>query len=263
MLDPLELLTPSADQDPKLPLLVYCPGMDGTGTLFYQQIPRLAPYFRIRTIRFTPAVHADWVHLSITLWEKLGSESIYLVGESFGACLALQTAVQVPQQIQRLILINPATSFRKQGILAQGSQLVDYVPLWVYGLSAYGLVPFLANGDRVAPRDRNKLFAAMCSVPLATTAHRLAMLRTFELQGWHVLTMPVLLLASAKDRMLPSVVEARALHNLLPHATIQILPQSGHAALIETQINLSEILNMQGFLPKIGKEGLVSDDILI
>lgn len=38
---------------------------------------------------------------------------VYLLGESFGAVLALAVAAQRPDLVDRLVLVNPATSFQR------------------------------------------------------------------------------------------------------------------------------------------------------
>ncbi len=38
---------------------------------------------------------------------------VYLLGESFGCCLSLAVAVKRPELIDRIVLVNPATSFEK------------------------------------------------------------------------------------------------------------------------------------------------------
>ena len=61
------------------------------------------------------------------------------------------------------------------------------------------------------------------------------------------LNIPTLVVAGAADGLLPSVEEAQKLTNLLPHAKMTVLPQSGHACLLETDINLYEILVKENF----------------
>lgn len=58
----------------------------------------------------------------------------------------------------------------------------------------------------------------------------------------HQLTQPVLLIASKGDRLLPSVAEVKRLARILPNAQVVTLPHSGHACLVEVDIQLLEIL---------------------
>jgi pimeloyl-ACP methyl ester carboxylesterase len=62
------------------------------------------------------------------------------------------------------------------------------------------------------------------------------------------LTQPVLILAGAADRLLPSVLEAERLVNCLSNAKMLVLPESGHTCLLEEDVNLLEIIKDQNFL---------------
>lgn len=64
----------------------------------------------------------------------------------------------------------------------------------------------------------------------------------------HRLTQPILLLAGTADKLLPSVKEAERLVTLLPNAKMVLLPHSGHTCLLETDVNLLDILKSQNFL---------------
>ena len=45
-----------------------------------------------------------------------------------------------------------------------------------------------------------------------------------------------------RSSLLPSVQEAQRLINIFPHGKISILPNSGHACLLEKDINLYQII---------------------
>ena len=59
---------------------------------------------------------------------------------------------------------------------------------------------------------------------------------------------PVLVLAGAADRLLPSLSEAEHLVKALPNAEMVVLPHSGHACLLERDVNLYEIIKERKFL---------------
>jgi pimeloyl-ACP methyl ester carboxylesterase len=100
--------------------------------------------------------------------------------------------------------------------------------------------------------DRKSLLQAMQSLSTEAVSRRLSLLSQFQFnadpirQSKH----PTLILASEADRLLPSPIEARRLQSLLPQAQIQCLPGSGHACLLETQLNLAQILKENQFLPQ-------------
>ena len=76
------------------------------------------------------------------------------------------------------------------------------------------------------------------------------MLSDFDITDEQLLQLqqPVLLLASAADRLLPSLTEVQHLEKFLPHTQTVVLPHSGHACLIEADVNLYEIMKAHKFL---------------
>ncbi len=62
------------------------------------------------------------------------------------------------------------------------------------------------------------------------------------------LTQQILIIAGANDRLLPSTTEALRLGNIFPNSTILVLPESGHACLLEKDINLYEMMHDNNFL---------------
>ncbi len=239
------------------PLLVYIPGMDGTGKLFQSQTKRIASYFDLRCLSIPVRHQGDWMNLAVEMVELIESELafnrerlVYLCGESFGGCLALKTALIAPSLIQRSILVNPASSFNQRPVLGLGVNIMNWIPNWFYDYSTLGFVPFLAQLNRIEAKYSKALLKAMQSLPPQLVSQRLSLLRNFEVSKIELksLNIPTLLIAGAADRLLPSVEEAKRLVNLLPEAKMVVLPHSGHACLLETETNLYNILLEQDFL---------------
>jgi len=84
-------------------------------------------------------------------------------------------------------------------------------------------------------RDRQDLLKTMRSVPPETVLWRLSLVKEFDVDETQLrqLTQPVLVIASALDRLLPSITEARRLVKILPNAQMVVLPYSGHTCLLE------------------------------
>ncbi|MDY6940963.1 MAG: alpha/beta hydrolase [Cyanobacteriota bacterium] len=255
----LRFLNPYPDR-PDRPLFVFLPGMDGTGELLHLQEPALNVTFDVRCLSL-PSRDAqtgwdDLAYQAISLIERelkgRSIRSVYLCGESFGGCLALQTIVRAPELFDRLILINPASAFRKRAWMGWGTPLIRWFSEPIYQLSAFGLLPFLIALDRVSRRDRQRLIAAMQSVSPQAASWRLSLLRDFELDPnrlYHFKN-PVLLLASQGDRLLPSVEEAEQLSRYFPNPQTIVLPDSGHVCLLESEFNLDRLLQETKFLPE-------------
>ncbi|HAC64954.1 MAG TPA: alpha/beta hydrolase [Cyanothece sp. UBA12306] len=242
-----------------IPLFVYLPGMDGTGQLFGKQAQQLSEFFRIRCLSIPQNDCSDWntlVNQTITLIKKelqehISSCPIYLCGESFGGCLAIKIAVNFPELIDKIILVNPASSFSQYPWLSMGVQLTKWMPDFLHRTSTLGFLPFLASLARMERKDYRALLKAMQSVPQSVVSWRLSLLRDFQVTEKQLrqLTQPILTLASDSDRLLPSVTEGKRLVNCFPNGNLAILPDSGHACLLETEVNLAELLGQHNFLP--------------
>ena len=98
----------------------------------------------------------------------------------------------------------------------------------------------------------------MQAVPQASVAWRLSLLKHFAIAPHQLgqLRQPILLIAGAGDRLLPSVEEVQRLEKLLPNARSLILPESGHACLLEQDLYLDEILQAQNFLETHHAQGV-------
>lgn len=254
-------LTPSRLQ-PTYPLFVFLPGMDGTGQLLRTQTAGLERGFDVRCLAIPPDDLTSWDDLTQVVIELIHMEleqspgrPVYLCGESFGGCLAMKVALHSPNLFKRIILVNPASSFNQQLWLSWGSQVTRWLPGVLYHWSSIGLMPFLANLERLAAEDRYALLKAVQSVPQKTSIWRLALLHEFYIPETQLeqLIQPVLLIAGLADRLLPSGAEAQRLSKFLPNAKMLTLPKSGHACLLETEVNLYEILQTHDFLQPISE----------
>jgi pimeloyl-ACP methyl ester carboxylesterase len=249
-------LTPKRLQ-PQYPLFVFLPGMDGTGQLLRSQTAGLEIGFDVRCLAIPRDDLTSWdvltehlLNLIYAELEKRTEQSVYLCGESFGGCLAQKVALAEPQLFERIILVNPASSFHLQPWLNWTTQFTHLVPSSLYEVGALGLLPFLAALGRISKSDRQELLKTMRSVPPETVLWRLSLLREFDVDQRQLgrLHQPVLVIASAEDRLLPSMSEAKRLVKILPNSKMVVLPHSGHACLLETDINLYNIMKANNFL---------------
>ena len=84
----------------------------------------------------------------------------------------------------------------------------------------------------------------MLSVQPQTAAWRLSLLRQFRIDSVlpALVDIPTALIAGEHDRLLPSVLEVRFLHQQLPKSKTTLLPWSGHACLLEKDTNLADLV---------------------
>lgn len=243
-------LTPQRLQ-PDYPLFIFLPGMDGTGQLLRNQTAGLEKAFDVRSLTIPLDDLTNWdvltnsvVSLIQSEIEKVPDRPVYLCGESFGGCLAMKVALHSPQLFDRLILVNPASSFTARPWLALGAQIGRWLPGPLFHLSSISLMHLLGNMERIKVSDRKAFYEAVQSVPQETTIWRMLLLTQFQVSEAELrqLALPILLLGSTSDRLLPSVDEVHRLANIFPNSRVAILPASGHACLLEADINLYEIM---------------------
>jgi pimeloyl-ACP methyl ester carboxylesterase len=244
---------------PKAALLIYLPGGDGTGQLFYRQLAGLEQLFDIRCLEIPNHDLTGWEQLVEQVVALVQAElsqgarpAVYLCGESFGGCLALQVIRRSPELFDHLILINPASAFKRSSWLYWPSFLTYPVPEPLYRIFWIGFLPILAALERIEPADQQTLLKAVQQMPQTTSIWRMSLLREFEFSDAQLqqIHQPTLIVASGRDFVLPSVQEADHLSRLLPQAQSLILPESGHACLLEAKVNLREILASAQFLPQ-------------
>lgn len=261
------MLTPSehpelvvlSQVDDRLPILVFLPGMDGSDLSLRNHFESLATTFDVRCFCIPGDDVTSWVGLVHHLVEPLIAEKksrpdrpIYLCGESFGACLALETISQHPELFDRLILVNPASSFNRRLWRSMGSHILRWVPGKTYRVGAVGLMPFMVASHRVAKHNRQGLRRAMQSVTPEAVVWRLSLLRDFRLNQAKLsqFKSPTLLVAGTMDRLLPSISETRKLADQLQRAQLMRLYGSGHACLLEKDVSLYGLLEQTQFLPE-------------
>ena len=255
----IQLLTMAAVRQ-HLPLLIFLPGMDGSDVSLRQQFDELKDTFDVRCLCLPGDDTTSWSGLVTQLVELVAIEKafqpgrpIYLCGESFGGCLALKTVCHSPDLFERLILINPASSFNRQIWSGLGALMVKPIPTAMYQFGAVGLLLFLISFERVSEDNRQALLQAIRQVTSEAAAWRLSLLRDFQLDEMCLrqFKIPTLLVASALDQLLPSVSEARRLATLLSNAQVITLAHSGHACLLETETSLYQLLDQHQFVPSI------------
>jgi pimeloyl-ACP methyl ester carboxylesterase len=231
--------------------------MDGTGALFCVQTPGLKRHFDIRCLSIPGDDLSSWQEMAAQVIALIRQEDtqkpIYLCGESFGACLALQVISQAPDIASHLILINSASSFNRLPWLHWLSNMTTWIAPMFYRTSALGSLPILAALNRIHPEHHAATLKAMRSVSQATAAWRLSLLSKFRLESLDLRRFrgPALIIASQADRLLPSVEEAHRLAEEFKQPRLHFLPYSGHISLLETEVDLSQILAESGFLPSL------------
>jgi pimeloyl-ACP methyl ester carboxylesterase len=231
---------------PDLPLLVYVTGLDGTGELFYKQLPTLTENYRVVTFRLRDDPRATYNDLAddiATILDDLGEPTATIVGESFGGSVVLYFALIYPKRVERLVIVNSFPHYRRRIRIRLAAFLSSILP-------ARFVIPFrLASAtlgllvDGVTREDRKKILQVLRSVEMKSYARRLQLIAEVNIADRLVeIHAPTLLIATERDLLVPSVREAQEMHSRMPQATVKILKRKGHACLLRDDVRLSDLL---------------------
>ena len=226
--------------------LVLVPGIDGTGLLFYRQIPALERQFAITTTR-----HRDDARSMEDLVEDLDREieraaagrPVTLLGESFGGALTLSYALTHPERVERVVILNSFAHFGSQARLWLGYHLLRATP--------WGMMRIVRqlNASRMhSPQTERDEIDRFHELMRATTREgylsRMRILRDYDIRDQlPSLSVPALYLAADRDTLVPSVEQARLMSELTPSATMRVLEGHGHSCLIAPDLDLAAILD--------------------
>ena len=226
--------------------LVLVPGIDGTGLLFYRQIPALSRSFEVTTTR-----HRDEARsmgdLVADLDQAVASASpdrpVTLLGESFGGALTLSYAVAHPDRVERIVILNSFAHFGSQSRLWLGYYLLRATP--------WGMMRIIrqVNARRMhSPQTERDEIRRYHELMRASTREgylsRLRMLRDYDIRHQlPSLRAPVLYLAADRDTLIPSVEQAQLMADLTPSGTMRVLEGHGHSCLIAPDLDLADILD--------------------
>ncbi|KAK9838483.1 hypothetical protein WJX81_002279 [Elliptochloris bilobata] len=262
----------------ELPLMVYLPGIDGTGLAASRQFPYLVEAFDLRALSVPGHDRTPFPDLVRLIIDYLATEvgaaeperPVYLLGESFGAVLALAVAAQRPDLVDRLVLVNPATAFQRS-IWPRLGSLLPQVPKELYSTIPIALAPVLGNPillaafgvDMSAPLPQQaaafgeglaallpQLQALTEILPPPTLAWKLQLLEAGNKQiedQIKTVQARVLVLTGDGDWLIPSREEGPRLQKLLPRCVLRVMRGRSHALLQEAGINLVALLEEEGF----------------
>ncbi|MEK6407500.1 MAG: alpha/beta hydrolase [Acidobacteriota bacterium] len=228
------------------PLLIYIAGLDGTGQLFFKQIPPLTRSRRVVTFRSREGGRFTYEDLTddlAAIIRDLGEKQATILGESFGGTVALSFALRYPQMVERLVVINSFPRFRNRFTIKLGAMLASGLPfrlLWPVRRAANTLGLLV---DEVSREDRRIFWKAIRTVSGEAYARRLHLIAELDLEDrLSEIRSPALFIAGDRDLLIPSVKEAHAMAARMPNATVKVIRGAGHACLLGNRVRLAELL---------------------
>lgn len=228
------------------PPLVLIPGMDGTGRLFYRQVPLLARRYRVATYRLR-----DDAPDMATLVEDLAQvarttattgDPVVVVGESFGGALALSFALAYPRHVAALVVLNSFPRFLPQRRLWLAIRALQLLP-WEAMPVVRRLTAFRLHSRYTHRSEIRRFMELTRETSRNGYIARLRILRSYDIRDrLGELALPVLFLASERDHLVPAVREAQAMARRIPQAVVRVLPGHGHICLIAPNLDLESLL---------------------
>lgn len=228
------------------PPLIYVPGLDGTGLLFYRQERVLSHRFRVITFRLRDEAR-DMDTLVADIARHLdrvvpdGTPAV-IVGESFGGALAMSFALAHPERVRQLVILNSFSRitpvFKLHLAIASMSVMPWRTMQIVRRLTAWRLHSPHTHKDEI----RRFLMLTAATTRLGYL-NRLRILTRYDLRArLQELRVPTLYLAADQDHLIPSVQQATYMAARVPQATMRVLEGHGHGCFLAPDMDLDLLL---------------------
>jgi pimeloyl-ACP methyl ester carboxylesterase len=220
--------------------------MDGTGELFYRQVPRLSRRFRVATYALRDAA-ADMDTLVADLARVIAAvapdgEPAVLVAESFGGALAMSLALERPALVRALVVLNSFPYFRPQRRLRLAIGAIGIMP-WGAMRVVRRLTAFRLHSRHTHRTEIRRFLRIMAPTTRAGYLSRLRILTRYDVrERLRELAVPTLYLAADRDQLIPSVEQATLMAGRVPRATARVLPGHGHCTFLAPDVDLDAIL---------------------
>ncbi|CAN6929528.1 unnamed protein product, partial [Brassica oleracea] len=274
---------------PGSPLLLYIPGIDGTGLGLIRQHRRLGEIFDVWCLHF-PATDRTPARDIVKIIERTvrseyyrsPNRPVYIVGESVGACLALDVAASNPDIDIVLILANPVTrlnNFMLQPLSSLLEILPDQVPslmednfVFSEGYHQYAAMFESMLNETVTQVGGGLLgdiFAASANLPTLarifpkeTLLWKLQLLKSASASAKsHMYTVKAqtLILLSGRDQWLLNKEDIERLCCALPKCEVREFENNGQFLFLEDGVDLATILKIAYYYRRGKKLDYISD----
>ncbi len=232
------------------PLLIYIPGLDGTGQLFFRQIPSLSSDYSVVTFALRqdpPFDYSDMMQDILEILDQENSEKALFVAESFGSTIGLHFALRYPGRVEQMILVNAFPYFRRRFLLHLGSVLLPLAFYPVIQAVRKSLLKPLLKREHVQEADMNTMFKFSLTQNPAAYRQRMKLIRQLDIrQQLSAIAVPITFVAGGKDKLVPSVREAEFMSAKIPGSRIVVLEDHGHTCMISSTFLLMTILKQAG-----------------
>lgn len=160
--------------------------------------------------------YGEWLK---DIFTALNLEKATLTGISLGGWVSLKFSTTYPERVEKLVLLCPSGAAPQKM-----SFMFRAIACSFFGQKGVDRLIRIINGDQAMQEE-----AIQYSRLIANNfSPRMEVVPIFPDEELERLTMPVLLIAGARDVLLPSKKTAARLQRLLPRLTTVLLPEAGH-----------------------------------
>ena len=227
--------------------LVLVPGLNGTGELFYRQIPSLGRKYRVA--RYTlrddaPHLNALADDLACVIDQVAPVERrAIVVGESFGGAVALTLALTHPERVSALVILNSFAYLNSQLRLRLAIAGLTLVPWRLIG-PMRRLTAFRLHSRQTNRAEVNRFIALTARATRRGYVGRLKLLRDYDVRHrLHEVRHATLFLAADGDHLVPAVAQAQYMTSRVAASRMLVLKGHGHICLIAPDVDLATILD--------------------
>lgn len=230
--------------------------MDGTGQLFYTQVPRLSKSFRVVTysLRDSASEMATLVaDLKSVVDVVSPDDPVILLGESFGGALSLSFALAYPGRVEALVILNSFPAVLPQIRLHLGHAALRFLPWGAMGL-VRRFTAFRMHSPHTTRDELRRFMKLMRATSKEGYLNRLRVLMHYDVREQLAqLRMPALFLAADCDHLVPSVEQARFMSARVRGASMRVLEGHGHICLLAPDLDIALILDAWAPLKRLNR----------
>lgn len=231
------------------PALLFLHGTGGSGKVWFNQLRRFEAAYHVlapdlpgygrtplpETLRSIDDYPAFVQHLM----DALGLERAVLIGNSMGGRVALQLALDAPERVAGLVLVN-ASGLKLPGIPTVNVRETDpaeFASLLFYNPSSRSANPS-SRGANPSTTDPGAIAARLTQTPEQRQARETMLrltagpLRRDMQDRLGEIQAPTLVIWGEGDRIIPAAY-AEAFAAGIPHARLELIPRAGHVPMLE------------------------------
>lgn len=236
------------------PLLLIM-GLGGDSSHWSLQVPILSQYYQVITFDNRGAGRSDapadnystkiMAQDAALLLEHLDIPAAHVLGFSLGGYIAQHLALQYPHKVKSLILSHTVARSPERTLYLMATLARMYAEDVSRELRIRATIPWMFSANFLANEAQLNNLTQLALNPLYPQTKQgyigqVKAIREHSTQAdIHRLTMPILLLTSREDLLIPHAF-VHALHQQIPHAQFQALEHGGHCSYIENAANYNQ-----------------------